>query len=170
MSMTPTLFSLNGLATELGKDRRTMGKVLAGVKPDGTIKGHSAWRLQTVLAALGKHAGSVSTFRGRYRTPAFQTLLDRVEGWQEIYLKKDKGAPIEWDPAFAGMVMRVPPATILTWLRSGMPYARAGNWRTGEDFVIKPSWMIDWAHLVGAYIVNEDDAEAARILGMKVLD
>ena len=35
MGMTAKLYSLNGLATELQRDRRTVGKALSHVAPDG---------------------------------------------------------------------------------------------------------------------------------------
>src|SRR3954453_12246040 len=55
MSMRPRLWSLNGLATELGRDRRTMGKIFGTTAPDGKLNGHSAWLLRTALNALDEH-------------------------------------------------------------------------------------------------------------------
>ena len=52
--MTKTLWSINGLATELGVDRRTVAKSLADVPPDGTTAGsHKGWFLPTALRVLG---------------------------------------------------------------------------------------------------------------------
>lgn len=53
MSMTRTLFSISGLATELGKDRRTISNALAAVPPDGQIGARPGWHMLTALAALG---------------------------------------------------------------------------------------------------------------------
>src|SRR3954452_25001460 len=51
--MPRTLFSVNGLSTELGKDRRTISRALATVPPDGKVGAHPGWFLITALAALG---------------------------------------------------------------------------------------------------------------------
>src|SRR3954469_227809 len=53
MSMTRTLYSVSGLATELAKDRRTISRALAAVPPDGKVGAHPAWHMLTALAALG---------------------------------------------------------------------------------------------------------------------
>jgi hypothetical protein len=63
MAMTVKLFSISGLATELDRDRRTIGKALARVPPDGkTADGDAAWHMTTVLAALDRNEGR----RGRH--------------------------------------------------------------------------------------------------------
>ena len=55
MGMTAKLYSLNGLSTELQRDRRTIGKALARVAPDGkTASGDPAWHLTTALTALDR--------------------------------------------------------------------------------------------------------------------
>ena len=54
MPMTKQLWSINALATELGRDRRTIAKALRAVPPDGkSSRGDRQWHLQTVLDALG---------------------------------------------------------------------------------------------------------------------
>jgi hypothetical protein len=56
--MTAKLFSISALATELDRDRRTIGKALARVSPDGkTASGDAAWHLTTALAALDRNEG-----------------------------------------------------------------------------------------------------------------
>lgn len=61
MAMTRQLWTLNGLATELGKDRRTLGRALRDVPTDGSARdGHKGWFLETALRALdgkGKASG-----------------------------------------------------------------------------------------------------------------
>src|SRR5262245_9888315 len=52
MAMTPQLFSLSGAATELGMDRRTIAAALADTPPDGELRGHPAWKLRSILAAV----------------------------------------------------------------------------------------------------------------------
>jgi hypothetical protein len=58
MAMTAKLFSISALSTELARDRRTIGKALARVPPDGkTANGDAAWHLTTALAALDRNEG-----------------------------------------------------------------------------------------------------------------
>ena len=61
MAMTRQLWTLNGLVTELSKDRRTLGRVLPGVPADGTTRGgYQGWFMETALRALndkGKASG-----------------------------------------------------------------------------------------------------------------
>jgi len=53
MAMTRQLWSINGLATELGKDRRTLGRALRYVPTDGTTgRGYQGWFMETALRAL----------------------------------------------------------------------------------------------------------------------
>jgi hypothetical protein len=48
----------------------------------------------------------------------------------------------------------VDPDAILTWLRAGMPYVEAGDWETGEGFLLRVSWVIDWHVLVIGYATH----------------
>jgi hypothetical protein len=48
-AMGRKLFSVNALADELGRDRRTIDRALTGVLPDGVARGHPAWFLSTAL-------------------------------------------------------------------------------------------------------------------------
>ena len=60
MAMTRQLWTLNGLATELGKDRRTLGRALRHVPADGTARGgHKGWFMETALRALERQGTSV---------------------------------------------------------------------------------------------------------------
>lgn len=64
MAMRPRLWTISGLAVELGRDRRTVAKALARVPPAGKVGGHDAWRLADALKALepkrwGRSAGNV---------------------------------------------------------------------------------------------------------------
>ena len=52
MAMTAQLWTLNGIATELNRDRRAVGKAMSGVEPDG-MKGKSKlWLMTTAVAAI----------------------------------------------------------------------------------------------------------------------
>jgi hypothetical protein len=57
MAMRPQLWTISGLATELGADRRTVAAKLAGVPPDGTVHGHPAWRMRAAMAATAPAGG-----------------------------------------------------------------------------------------------------------------
>jgi hypothetical protein len=70
MPMTPQLFSISGAAVELATDRRTIAAALANVAPDGKLGQHPAWRLRTVLDALG--------YRGSQNKPS-SADLDEME-------------------------------------------------------------------------------------------
>ena len=54
MAMMPTLFSLRGLAVELGRDVRGVAKAMRNAPPDGKTgaKQSQAWYLQTALRAI----------------------------------------------------------------------------------------------------------------------
>jgi hypothetical protein len=52
MAMVKTLWSINALATELDRDRRTVAKALANMPADGRLSGKPAWFLDTALRAL----------------------------------------------------------------------------------------------------------------------
>jgi hypothetical protein len=52
MPLQPTLFTIEGLSTELARDRRTLARALRTVPADGKVKGRPAWRISTVLSVL----------------------------------------------------------------------------------------------------------------------
>jgi hypothetical protein len=54
MSMTPTLHTIEGIAIELGFDRRTVARNLRDVPPDGTLRGKPAWRMRTAVKVLNR--------------------------------------------------------------------------------------------------------------------
>jgi hypothetical protein len=57
MPMVPKLHTIESLAIELGRDRRTVARALRSVAPDGTLKGKPVWRLQTALRVLDRRSG-----------------------------------------------------------------------------------------------------------------
>lgn len=77
MAMPRQLWSINGLATELGKDRRTLGRALRHVPTDGTTQsGYKGWFMETALRALSD--------KGKARveeeaTPPGLEIIDRME-------------------------------------------------------------------------------------------
>ena len=77
MAMTRQLWTLNGLATELGKDRRTLGRALRHVPADGTTRGgYQGWFMETALRALSDK-GQASD-EDPPTPPGFE-VIDRVE-------------------------------------------------------------------------------------------
>ena len=77
MAMTRQLWTLSGLATELGKDRRTIGRALRHVPADGTTRGgYEGWFMETALRALS-HKGKASSEDAP--TPLGFEVIDRVE-------------------------------------------------------------------------------------------
>src|SRR5215218_6884863 len=113
MSMRPRLWSLNGLATELGRDRRTMAKVLAATPPDGRLNGHSAWFLATALKALDEYERPHTASAMDSGDPLLGNFIDRVENWQEVH----SDPRIEWPIGATGERLGLSVETLLIWLR-----------------------------------------------------
>ena len=69
MAMVAQMWTLSGLAVELGMDRRAVGRMLAGVPADGTgPKGANAWLMRTavdVLAGLKQDGPSLEEEKTR---------------------------------------------------------------------------------------------------------
>jgi len=77
MAMTRQLWTLNGLAVELGKDRRTLGRALRTVPADGITKGgYKGWFMETAVRAFGSK-NDVSD--EDWQTPRGFEVIDRVE-------------------------------------------------------------------------------------------
>lgn len=58
MAYVAALHTVNALATELGRDRRTIANALRAVTPDGKSGRWDAWYLTTALKALGSGDGN----------------------------------------------------------------------------------------------------------------
>jgi hypothetical protein len=82
MSMIPTLFTIEGLANELGYDRRTIARALRSVAPDGERKGKPVWRMATALKVLNRRSGGGGTEAAaaeiQETTDRLQAGLDRA--------------------------------------------------------------------------------------------
>jgi hypothetical protein len=136
MAMVKTLWSINALATELDRDRRTVAKALANVPGDGRLSGRPAWYLDTALRAL-RVDGRDST---RDQDPLLSILILRLENWRDIHAQPHFDLSIESFAKRIGM----PERNIIVWLRAGLPYAVEGDWASGRGFVLRPSWVIEW--------------------------
>ena len=60
MALKAKLYTLSGLETELKRDRRTLGKLLSSVKPDGKCGGREAWFIKTALDALNEQTDNLN--------------------------------------------------------------------------------------------------------------
>ena len=146
MPMTKQLWSLNGLATELGKDRRTLGNALSTVPPDGHIGGEKRWYLTTATRALDR---ARQTMRAPADDPFSDLLLDRLAN------KHRSGQLESFSVEEIAEVSRATPADVLRWLRAGMPFQLEGDWKTGKGFRIPLSWALDWTGYA-AHVGRED--------------
>jgi hypothetical protein len=85
MTMTPRLWSLNALATEFGRDRRTVARLLRDVRPAGDLHGKPAWMLADVAPLLTAPA---ATGKGKTRNtpPAIPDAFASLSGlpaWEQ---------------------------------------------------------------------------------------
>lgn len=160
MAMTKMLWSISGLSVELSRDRRTIAKVLAGVRPDGQLRGKPAWRLETALAALAVEGKQQAL---RTSGEPFGTFLERLEGWKEIYGQQE---PLAMPIGQVGKLFRVERANLVTMLRAGMPYVQAGSWEDGTGFVLRPAWVADWLQMNRCLAALSGDRASARRLGV----
>jgi len=60
MAMKAKIWTLNGLAVELGRDVRMLGKALSGVKPDGMVGKNPGYCIETALSALRRRGATRS--------------------------------------------------------------------------------------------------------------
>jgi hypothetical protein len=88
VSIRETVWSINGLATELGMDRRTLANSLDGVPADGSLKGgRPGWYFLTVADLIdekrrGRARGPVSRKPARADAAILGNYHDRLENWR----------------------------------------------------------------------------------------
>lgn len=160
MAMTKQLWSLNALATELSRDRRTIAKALNRVVPDGELSGEKAWFMTTALRALDRPKPQLP---GHQEDDFTSLLLGRVKNWKQLYFRKELLALSVDETAACSDVRR---ADVLNWLRAGMPYLVEGNWATGEGFRIPVRWAMDWQVLVSGYAAHSGQERLSKELGL----
>ena len=154
MAMTQTLFSISALAVELGKDRRTVAAALDSVPSDGTIAGgHRGWFLTSALDAIER--GGKPTGEG-----PLAHFTDRLDGWQELY----QGVDIDMPLGKAVDVFGIDRERLLVWLRAGLPYVVAGDFETGDGFILRPAWLVDWKIALQCLARASGDRTGARKL------
>ena len=64
MPMRPTLFTLSGAATELGRDVRMLGMALKATPPDGQVRGRDGWFLSTIINAIERRSRATGSRSG----------------------------------------------------------------------------------------------------------
>ena len=62
--MRPTLFTLSGAATELGRDVRMLGMALKATPPDGQVRGRDGWFLSTIIYAIERRSRATGSRSG----------------------------------------------------------------------------------------------------------
>ena len=159
MAMQPATWTINGLATELGIDRRTLAKRLADVPPaeipersqlplleTQRKKESPRWRLRDVLAALGMlDGGSVQTSA----RPA-PRAAEQVRAF-EINLRTDPER-VSWRD-LAGL-LEVNDDELAEWVRFGAPYLERGSLRTRKGWVFSPGHIFRWLGLWCSYLTE----------------
>ena len=145
--MTKKLWSINGMATELGRDRRTIAKALRGTPRDGTTpSGNDGWFLQTALRRLPLTSNPTLSAAASSKPEGIVGLFaDRARNWRELI----KRGPYVATVTEVAQIFGVERGAVLTWLRAGLPYAKAGDWQTGEGFELYAHWVCDWIVLTG---------------------
>lgn len=159
MAMQKQLWSLNALAVELNKDRRTVARTLDNVPADGLLFGNRAWHLQTALKALGIGDPAPSANRGN--GGLVENIRHRLSAWLAIYADPPPAMPI----TAVAEILGVPVTTVLAWLRAGCPYLKLGCWKSGSGFELHFSWVLEWRAAIGG-MVERTDADLARQLGL----
>jgi len=140
MAMTRKLWSLNGLGIKLGKDRRTVGRIMDKVRPDGKLQGNPAWYLTTALQAL--YDDETPNFPRRNSGMVLEHFADRLDAWRELHGGDQPG--MTFSIGEMAELTGEEPETLLQWLRAGLPYVVEGDWESGTGFAFKPAWVLDW--------------------------
>jgi hypothetical protein len=161
MAMTKQLWSISALATELGRDRRTVAKALSTVACDGKIGGQKAWFLNTALLALDRLDRTPPEPEDQFTS----MLLDRVD--RSLRLSSVYDGPT-FSVEDVSEMFEVAPADVLNWLRAGMPYVQKGDWTTGEGFRFFVAWVMDWVVFVTAYASHRGRPDLLKKLGLSL--
>ena len=176
MSMTRKLWSINGLATELGRDRRTIAAALADVPADGstTTGGHKAWFLTTCLRALDpsptpKSHGAEDFF--------LESLVERMDlaSWKSMQAEWDSPDPDHPDEPPLRFRLTIDEfcelcpgkytrEQVLAWLRSGCGFHREGCYESGAGFILEPFRVFDYEYFLQLVARTSPDPHAAKKL------
>jgi hypothetical protein len=161
MAMLRKLWSLNALGIELNMDRRTIARIMDGVRPDGKLQGHAAWYLTTALTACADD--EQPEVQRRDGESILSHFAGRLSDWREIHTgDRTTVFSIEEIARMTGEE----PETLLTWLRAGMPYAVQGDWETGDGFGLTFAWVFDWKATLSCLARFSGDRTNAAKLGL----
>jgi hypothetical protein len=164
MSMTKRLWSISALAVELSRDRRTVAAALKDVPADAMIGTDKVWYLSTALAALDEGRSSRPASR-EPRESVLRHWLWRLEGWREIYVERESEPVLTFEELL--LLWKIDADTLLTWLRSGLPFVDRGDFETGAGFTLRHGHVFDW---VAAFMVIGGSAADRRKLTIDLYD
>lgn len=147
--MRPGLFSISGLAVELGFDRRTIAGKLRNVRPDGILPGGSpGWRLAAALPALN----------GPRLASNKSEALDPISDFLEARLADPRivaeGGRMLGTVEETAQMLGVDCETFLLWLQAGAPFASPGDWSDGSGFVVDLSSIVNWIFLIASHLAH----------------
>ena len=124
MAMTPRGWTINALATELERDRRTIAKKLAHVRPVEVRGRNKYYRLRDVLDALEDESPR----------PAAPSPIDQVELF-EMHLE---GPPVTRTWAEIRDMLEIDDAELGRWVRYGCPFVDAGSLECSTGWTFSP--------------------------------
>jgi hypothetical protein len=152
MAFQPGLHTIEGLAVELDRDRRTIAKALRATPADGEISGRSAWRVATAVAALRAREGTANIM------PALDECARLAEEIEELWTAMealpnlpDRRRLVVERGRLIGELERALAASI-----EGVPEAEAGLHRLFHEHVMAAT--ISQVLVLAGWTVREDKA------------
>ena len=138
MGADPHGWTINALATELERDRRTIAKKLARVRPI-EVRGRSKYyRLRDALDALEEKRPAPSIPSPYDQVEMFETNLERplpIRTWDEI----------------RGM-FAIEDAELRRWVRYGCPFVEAGSLDCSTSWSFRTGHVFRWLALFTSYL------------------
>jgi hypothetical protein len=66
----------------------------------------------------------------------------------------------------ASQIWGVERSAVIKWLRAALPYAKGGDWKTGQGFELYCHWVFDWIALtaIAADAGREEQAATELML------
>ena len=138
MPMTPRGWTINALATELERDRRTIAKKLARVRPI-EVRGRSKYyRLRDALDALEE----------KRPAPSNPSPYDQVEMFE---INREGPLPIRTSDEIRAM-FGVEDTEVRRWLRYGCPFVEVGSPDTTTGWTFRTGHVFRWLALFTSYL------------------
>lgn len=143
--MQPATYSINALSVELGRDRRTLAKLLADVPPREVKGRERRWRLRDALRVLEpgplRPAQAAETIRDFAMAGLPLKRGVHLVGWAEL-----------------GEVLEADDDVLEELLRFGLPYVKRGD-RAGRG------WEFSWPHAARWLALWSGLLERLRLVG-----